>query len=269
MTALTRADVASWVDAAHARWARGLEFRELRRGVQAVSDVYVHKRKSGGLAERAVDGRGKRAAFVVYYGGLHLLLVQDWMCDHAPPEVKQIVDVGCGPGVVGAAAARWCGGVRLSASDRVGRHLEVAAWTARHFGVKARTSRASLPTVLESVNDSALCTMGWVINELSPADRDATFAAISRVVRRGSGMLVFAPLSLRASPWWPDLFRTLRQASAGQVQESEHRFQPERPPIIADLDRATRLNHAAMGARVMYVPPGRRLNPARESGFPG
>ncbi|HCH61689.1 MAG TPA: hypothetical protein DFR83_02715 [Deltaproteobacteria bacterium] len=269
MTALTRAEVSQWVDAAHARWARGLEFRELRRGAQAVSDVYVHKRKAGGLAERAVDGRGKRAAFVVYFGGLHLLLVQDWMSGQAPPTVDRILDVGCGPGVVGAAAARWCGGVRLHASDRVGRHLEVAAWTARQLGVKARTSKATLPTVLESARPSSLVTLGWVLNELPSADRDATFSMLVRVVRKGAGALIFAPLSLRASPWWPELARTLRRATTEPLHETEHRFQPERPSLIADLDRATRLNHATMGARVMYVAPSRDSSRARASGSPG
>ena len=168
----------------------------------------------------------------------------------------------CGPGVVGAAAARWCGGVRLVSSDRVGRHLEVAAWTARHFGLSARTSKATLPSALERVSGTALVTLGWVLNELSPNDRQATFDMLVRVVRKGAGVLVFAPLSLRASPWWPALTRSLRQARGAAILEGEHRFAPERPQLIADLDRATRLNHATMGARVMFVPPAEASRPA-------
>ena len=262
MTLPSTTDVAEWVEAAHARWAQGLQFRELRKGAQAVSNVYVHKRAAGGLAERAVDGRGKRAAFVVYYGGLHLMLVQDWMDQHPAPMVDRVFDFGCGPGVVGAAAARWCGGVRLVSSDRVGRHLEVAAWTARHFGLSARTSKASLPSALERVSGAALVTLGWVLNELSPQDRKATFDALVRLVRKGAGVLVFAPLSLRASPWWPSLTQSLQQARGVAILEGEHRFAPQRPQLIADLDRATRLNHATMGARVMFVPPAEESRPA-------
>jgi SAM-dependent methyltransferase len=256
------------VDAAHARWARGLEFRELRRGAQAVSDVYVHKRKSGAIAQRAADGRGKRAAFIVYYGGLHLLLVQHWMEQRPAPIVERVLDHGCGPGVVGAAAARWCGGARLTASDRVGRHLEVASWTGRHFGLKVQTRKQNLPGAIGIPSVPSLLIFGWVLNELSDPERQSSIERMARAIRAGSGALVFAPLSLRASPWWPDLARSLRRVRADGLIEEEYRFQPDRPRLIADLDRATRLNHQSLGARVLYVPPRSDVRPAMDADAP-
>ena len=268
MTPLSGAEVHAWVDAAHDRWAKGLAFRELRRGAQAVSDVYVHKRKSGVMAHRAADGRGKRAAFVVYYGGLHLLLVQDWMAQRPAPSIERVVDHGCGPGVVGAAAARWCGGARLTSSDRVGRHLEVAAWTGRHFGLKVQTRKQTLPAAIAAADARSLLTFGWVLNELSDTERATSIARLTRVVRAGAGALVFAPLSLRASPWWPELAHGLRRACPDGLVDQEHRFRPDRPQLIADLDRATRLNHQSLGARVLYVPPRMDARPATASDAP-
>ena len=136
---LTTEDVHRWVEAAHKQWASALTFKELRKGVQAVSDLYVHKRARGGLSKRAIDGRGKRAAFAVYYGGLHLLLVQSWTHLRPPPGTVDVADVGCGSGVVGAGIARWAGASQLMASDIRGDHLQVAAWTARRLGLRART----------------------------------------------------------------------------------------------------------------------------------
>ena len=254
MSALTVHDVHAWVEAAQARWASDLQFRELRRGVQAVSDLYVHKRATHSLSDRAVDGRGKRAAFAVYYGGLHLTLLQAWLAERDPVAIDQVWDPGCGPGVVGAAVARWGACKKVHASDRVGRHLEVAAWTGRQLGVRTQTRKAELPRVLERTRGVGIVTLGWVLNELDDSLREATLTALIRRLRAGSGVLILAPLSLRASPWWPQAVQKLRAARPDACAE-EYRLQPELAPLLADLDRASRLNHRTMGARVFYAPP--------------
>jgi 2-polyprenyl-3-methyl-5-hydroxy-6-metoxy-1,4-benzoquinol methylase len=258
MSALSVEEVHAWVAAAHQRWAGGLEFRELRRGVQAVSDLYVHQRGRKSLSDRAADGRGKRAGFVLYYGGLHLLLVQEWLSKRSPVACETIWDLGCGPGVVGAAVARWSDCRRVVASDRMGKHLEVASWTGRQLGVKVITRKAELPGVVGELRGPGMITMGWVINELSDEARTATVHALVRRIRAGMGLLIFAPLSLRASPWWQKVFHCLRDARA-EIHEEEFRCQPDLPPLIQDLDRATRLNHRTMGARVLYVPPSLKV----------
>lgn len=242
------------MEAAHTRWASDLTFRELRRGVQAVSDLYVHKRKTHALSDRAADGRGKRAAFIVYYGGLHLILLQAWTAERPAPAAERVWDLGCGPGVVGATIARWSDARALEASDRLGSHLEVAAWTARRLKVKARTRKAALPGVVRQLRGPGILCLGWVLNELSDPHREATVAALLGRLRAGAGLVVFSPLSLRASPWWPQLVRQVRSVRP-EVDVDEFRIQADRPPLIADLDRASRLDHSSLGARSLYVPP--------------
>ena len=71
-----RADFDAWLAATVARHSVDLEFRELRKGAQALSWLYVERRAEGDLAARAVDGRGKRAALASYYAPLHFLATQ-------------------------------------------------------------------------------------------------------------------------------------------------------------------------------------------------
>lgn len=255
MTAPTEAEVAAWVTAAHERWAGSLTFRELRRGASAVSDLYVHKRQSS-VTAKVADGRGKHAAFIVYYGGLHLLLVADWLRRTSPPAALPVVDVGCGPGVVGAAVARWCGAPSLLAGDVVGRHLQAAAWTAKHFGVPVKTRRGALPGVLrgKGPQQPTLYTLGWVLNELDEDAVQECIQALAHRVEQGHGVMVWAPLSTRVTGWWSGLESAIRRTGV-PMSAGIHRCRPERPPLIADLDRATRLKHDELGGRVLYAPP--------------
>ena len=59
-----------------ARHLAELTFAEVRRALQALSSLYVERRER--LAEGAAfDGAGKRAAFALYYGPMHFLLVRE------------------------------------------------------------------------------------------------------------------------------------------------------------------------------------------------
>lgn len=257
MAGVSEEEVHQWVDAAHKKWARDLTFQELRRGVQAVSNLYVHKRGKGELSRKAADGRGKKAAFAVYFGGLHLVLVQAWTASQRAVEGVEVEDLGCGPGVVGAAVARWVGAPRVASSDIRGDHLQVAAWTARRLGLRSRTRKAGLPGAISSTcRRPTLWCFGWVLNELSDSQRAATTSALKARIERGDGAVLFAPLSTRASPWWSKEVRQLRAVSPALLEE-EFRCRPKLPDLLKDLDRATRLNHQELGARVLYVPPTR------------
>ena len=67
---------AAHYEALEARHLAELTFAEVRRALQALSSVYVERR--GRMAEGAVfDGAGKRAAFALYYGPMHFLLVRE------------------------------------------------------------------------------------------------------------------------------------------------------------------------------------------------
>ena len=251
---LTEQDVADWTAAAHDKWARDLTFQELRKSVSAVSDWYVHKRGTDRLGDRATDGRGKRASFIVYFGTLHLLLVQAWLAERPSVRAKAVVDLGCGPGVVGAAVARWCGASRVWASDRLGGHLEVAAWTGRALGVKLQTRKVALPSAVPSIREPSLLTLGWVLNELDDDTRAQTVVALRRAMAEGAGLLIFAPLSTRATPWWSAVVTQLTEGYP-EAEEGIFRCRPNRPPLVVDLDRATRLDHRELGARYLFIAP--------------
>ena len=67
---------AAHYEALEARHLSELTFAEVRRALQALSSLYVERR--GRMAEgAALDGAGKRAAFALYYGSMHFLLVRE------------------------------------------------------------------------------------------------------------------------------------------------------------------------------------------------
>src|SRR6266704_3214955 len=83
-----------------------LTFREVSRSLRALSSTYVERRARLGEGA-ALTGAGKRAAFALFYGPLHFLLVRHIV--GSVPELTQgneaIVDLGCGTGASGAAWA--------------------------------------------------------------------------------------------------------------------------------------------------------------------
>ena len=96
----------AFFEALEARHRADLSFAEIRRALQALSSLYVERRermRSGA----AFDGRGKRAAFALYYGPLHFLLVREIVRALGParPTPPRILDLGCGTGTAGAAWA--------------------------------------------------------------------------------------------------------------------------------------------------------------------
>jgi hypothetical protein len=104
-----------WVKALEARHLSSLTFQEVRKGLQALSSLYVERRSriAGG---GAMDGAGKRAAFALFYGPLHFLLVEEIVrrlgvaCPgRTSPHPVKILDIGCGTAAAGSAWALQCG----------------------------------------------------------------------------------------------------------------------------------------------------------------
>lgn len=134
-----------WLRALEARHLAELTFPEVRRALQALSALYVDGRSK--LPEgAALEGRGKRAAFALYFGPLHFLTTRDvvrelgW--DRAGTPAR-ILDLGCGTGAAGAAWALACG-AELLGVDRSGWALEEAAWTWKTLGLHGTTRRGDL-----------------------------------------------------------------------------------------------------------------------------
>src|SRR5213593_4895488 len=132
-----------WVQGLEARHLAELTFQELSRSVRALSSTYVERRRGLGSGT-ALAGAGKRAAFALFYGPLHYLLVREIVraIPDAPSATATLVDLGCGTGAAGAGWATSCSAPpRVVGIDRHRWALAEAAWTYRAFGLGARTRR--------------------------------------------------------------------------------------------------------------------------------
>ena len=156
-----------WLVALEKRHYAELTFQEVRKGLQAVSAIYVQKRDR--LADGAVfDGRGKRAAFAIFYGPLHFIAIRAAIRElgGAEPPPTRIADLGCGTGVAGAAWALEAGGSPpIEGTERNSWAGGEARLTFQDLGVKGRThpgdfTKASLPPKGGAV------VAAWAVNEL-------------------------------------------------------------------------------------------------------
>src|SRR5712692_647011 len=96
----------TWLEALEARHLADLTFSEISRALRALSSAYVERRAR--LSAGAVlSGAGKRAAFALFYGPLHYLLVRHIVAALGAASVRTsaVVDLGCGTGAAGAACA--------------------------------------------------------------------------------------------------------------------------------------------------------------------
>jgi SAM-dependent methyltransferase len=244
----------AWVEASIGRYSPPLEFAEIRKGAQALSSLYVERRPAGEIAARAVRGRGKRAALATYFAPLHFLTVHHALgaIDLAGPrQIRRVLDLGCGSGATGAAIATARpvppGVVAVDAS---GWALGEAEATYAAFGLSCRRRRGSLPRAFPRVGRNDCIALGWVVNELEAADRRALLARLQSALELGTSLLLAEPLSERPSPWWAEWAEALKPFGAAEMR---FRTAIERPDWIESLDRATRLDHRIIGARLLYA----------------
>jgi len=97
----------NWMAGIEARHLADLTFPEVSRALRALSSTYVERR--GRIGEgAALSGAGKRAAFALFYGPLHYLLLRAIVAElpGAAAVRPTLVDLGCG---TGAASAAWAG----------------------------------------------------------------------------------------------------------------------------------------------------------------
>ena len=95
-----------WLHDLERRHLADLTFSEVSRALAVLSATYVQRRTrlSEGIA---LSGRGKRAAFALFYAPLHFVLVHALInrLPHAREVGLPIVDLGCGTGAAGLAWA--------------------------------------------------------------------------------------------------------------------------------------------------------------------
>lgn len=253
-----RADFDAWLAATIARHTADLEFREVRKGVQALSWLYVERRREADLAARAVEGRGKRAALATYYAPLHFLAAQLALARIRPARfgaVRRLFDLGCGTGATGAAAARTLDRASVFAIDRSGFALSEARHTYAAFGLLAQTRRALLPGALPRPVLGDVWVLGWAVNELDERSRNALGERLVRAIESGVRVLLLEPLASGVVPWWPEWGTELARLGVADI---ESKARVEVPEWIARVDRAAGLDHRVIGARVLAGP----LDPA-------
>ena len=234
-----------------ARHLADLRFPEVSRALRALSSTYVERR--GRIGEgAALSGAGKRAAFALFYGPLHYLLVRA-IVDELPgaADVRStLVDLGCGTGAAGAA---WAGKQAAPpVTIGIDRHrwaLDEAAKTFRAFGLPLRTRLGDIADAdLPKGRTSFLAA--FALNELPDAGREGL---LKRLLDRASGgdqVLIVEPLAGAVAPWWKKWASAFESAGG---RADEWRFRLELPPIVLKLDRAAGLHHNEITGRSLSM----------------
>jgi SAM-dependent methyltransferase len=245
---------AAYYEALEARHLSELTFAEVRRALQALSSVYVERR--GRMAEGAAfDGAGKRAAFALYYGPMHFLLVREIVRALGPAvrAPRRILDLGCGTGTAGAAWALECESrARVEGVDRSGWAVAEARWTVARLGLDGRAARADAATAPLPVPPAGVLA-AFTVNELAEEPRRWLLARLVEAARIGSTVLVVEPISRRVIPWWPEWAEAVRAAGG---REDEWRFRPDLPDRLALLGKAAGLDSRELTGRSLALSPG-------------
>ena len=239
--------VARWLTALEERHLRELTFPEVRRALQALSALYVEGRHRLAKGE-ALDGRGKRAAFALFYGPLHFATTADVLRELAPtPPPRRILDLGCGTGAAGAAWALTCG-AEVVGIDPSGWALQESAWTWRALGLRGTARRGRMEEVEPRKGDAVVA--GWSVNELDDAGRDALLPRLLDAGARGSRVLVLEPIARKPVPWWDAWSRAFTSAGG---RDDAWRFRGAPPAIVARLSQAAGLDHRERTARTLAL----------------
>lgn len=244
----------NWMAALEARHLADLRFPEVTRAVRALSSIYVARRGTALSSGAALSGAGKRAAFALFYGPIHHLLVREIVaaipgaCDCG----STLVNLGCGTGAAGAAWAAAC--ERRPALVGVDKHpwaLQEAARTYRDFGLRARTVRADIAEFrLPTTKSRTAILAAFAFNELPDRARDAMLPRLLDDASRGGRVLIVEPLAGFAAPWWGK-WREAFELAGGR--SDEWRFRVQVPAIVAKLDRAAGLDHREITGRSLWI----------------
>ena len=242
---------AAWLGALEARHLADLRPAEVGRALRALSSAYVERRDR--LAKgAALDGAGKRAAFALFYGPLHFLVVRAVVraLGAAASPVDLIADLGCGTGVAGAAWALECvPRARVFGIERHPWAADEARWTCRALGLDADIRCGDLSRVRVPARASAIVA-AYTANELPEDARAALLREVLAAHARGTRVLIVEPIAKSSVPWWPGWAEAVRAAGG---REDEWRFPGGLPGITGRLGRAAGLDHRELTARSLYL----------------
>jgi hypothetical protein len=241
----------AWVRRLEARHLADLRFPEVSRALRALSSTYVERRERIGEGA-ALSGTGKRAAFALFYGPIHYLIVREIV--HALPGATEgittLVDLGCGTGASGAAWAAACS--KPPHVIGVERHpwaLGEAAQTYREFGLTARARQGEISAAVLPRPPAAFLA-AFSFNELPEAERNAMLERLVERASQGDRVLIVEPLAGFVAPWWGRWRDVVLQAGG---RADEWRFRVDLPAIVVKLDRAVKLDHRELTARSLWL----------------
>jgi SAM-dependent methyltransferase len=247
-------ELAAWMTRLEERHLADLRFPEVSRALRALSSAYVERRHTAIAAGRVLDGAGKRAAFALYYGPLHFLsterILSEVLGGDAPAlGSRPVLDLGCGTGSVGAAAASVVGARVVSGVDTHPWALEEARATYAAFGLSGSVTRGSAAR-MPRPRQPSLIVAGYVANEMPDADRQMLRKALEDAVKHGSRALVIEPLSKSAAPWWPGWVDAFTPMGA---RADEWRLTLSPPPLTRRLGDAAGLTSTQANVRSLWI----------------
>ena len=240
-----------WFEALERRHLKNLTFAEVRKGVQALSSLYVHRRER--IDENsALNGMGKRAAFAMYFAPLHFLLVREIVraLDARLPSGTTLVDLGCGTGAAGAAWALYNEPApKVIGIDRHPWVLEECKWAYRELGIQGVTRAGDIGTV--QISEGMPIIAAFTINELDAEIRQRFRKAFLATALRGTPVLVIEPIARRLTSWWDEWAQDWKKTGGRQ---DEWRFRVELPERLALMDKAAGLDHRELTGRSLWLP---------------
>jgi hypothetical protein len=249
-----RAQLDNWFEALQARHLSELEWPEVTRALRALSSAYVQKRAK--LASgAALDGRGKRAAFALFYGPLHFAAVAGVLAQlEAAGETicpvankADILDAGSGTGAGGAAWALACGGTpRVTGLDLHPWAAAESAWTYRFFHINGQAHRTDLSRA--RLDTPTAIVAAYTLNELP---EDVRRRLLDAALSSKQALLIVEPISRAVTPWWEDAAAAVR-ARGGRADDWKLPLDmPERWRL---LDRAAGFRREHLTARSLWIP---------------
>lgn len=241
----------SWFQTLERRHLSNLTFAEVRRSVQTLSSLYVERRgrlKTGS----ALSGAGKRAAFALFFGPLHFLLVREIVrsLDASIPSGSKILDLGCGTGSAGAAwALEIKRGPDVIGVDLNSWVLEECRWNYRQLGIHGITKKSEIGALRIPANAAVIAA--FTLNELEPEQRNHFLGEFLEVHKRSNPVLIVEPIARQLTGWWDDWAERIRATSG---REDEWRFRVPLPERLALMDRGAGLDHRELTGRSLWLP---------------
>lgn len=251
-----QATFVTWFEALYQRHSQELTFQELRRSLTALSRIYTEQRAR--MAQgAALDGRGKRAAFALFYGPLHYLIVQHAVRElhlHEGPHGLRgpIVDLGCGTGV---ACAAWAQAMaqppQVAGLDINAWALQEARFNWQQLQLKGTARVAKIHAGIISKETQAMgFVAAYAINELTDEGRAELLPALLRAHSRGARVLIVEPIARTLTPWWPAWSEAFTRHGG---QDTALRVRLRLPERMALLSRAAGLDHQELTARCLSL----------------